>query len=183
MILELAGLAPQGERRMGANPHANGESLLRDLIMPDFRDYAVDVPSPGSVHAADAHEPGVFLRDVVKLNSEQRNFRIFGPDETLSNRLSARSRSRERNMRTRLSALLENLCRIQRSWEMALQGSRSASRSLSASSRGTRFRKCRQVFMPPLWIGRVAAASRQSYDWETIAPTLVKKIVQTKIPS
>jgi len=86
---ELAELAPKGERRMGANPHANGGLLLRDLIMPDFRNYAVNVPSPGSVRAADAHELGVFLRDVVKLNREQRNFRIFGPDETLSNRLTA----------------------------------------------------------------------------------------------
>ncbi|MCL7421284.1 MAG: phosphoketolase family protein [Methylobacter sp.] len=86
---ELAELAPKGERRMGANPHANGGMLLRDLIMPDFRNYAVNVPSPGSVTAADAHELGVFLRDVVKLNREQRNFRIFGPDETLSNRLGA----------------------------------------------------------------------------------------------
>ena len=86
---ELAELAPQGKRRMGANPHANGGILLRDLIMPDFRKYAVKVPSPGSVQAADAHELGVFLRDVAKLNLEQRNFRIFGPDETLSNRLTA----------------------------------------------------------------------------------------------
>jgi xylulose-5-phosphate/fructose-6-phosphate phosphoketolase len=86
---ELAALAPQGDRRMGANPHANGGLLLRDLVMPDFRDYAVDVPTPGSVEAADAYELGVFLRDVVKLNQEPRNFRIFGPDETLSNRLNA----------------------------------------------------------------------------------------------
>jgi len=86
---ELAELAPKGERRMGANPHANGGKLLRDLVMPDFRNYAVKVPSPGSVRAADAHELGVFLRDVVKLNREHRNFRIFGPDETLSNRLTA----------------------------------------------------------------------------------------------
>ncbi len=86
---ELAELAPQGNRRMGANPHANGGLLLRDLVMPDFRKYAVNVPSPGSVQAADAHELGVFLRDVAKLNREQRNFRIFGPDETLSNRLGA----------------------------------------------------------------------------------------------
>ncbi len=86
---ELAELAPKGKRRMGANPHANGGILLRDLVMPDFRKYAVKVPSPGSVQAADAHELGVFLRDVAKLNREQRNFRIFGPDETLSNRLGA----------------------------------------------------------------------------------------------
>jgi xylulose-5-phosphate/fructose-6-phosphate phosphoketolase len=89
LIPELAKLAPTGDRRMGANPHANGGRLLRDLIMPDFRKYAVNVPSPGSVKAADAHELGVFLRDVAKLNRKQRNFRIFGPDETLSNRLGA----------------------------------------------------------------------------------------------
>jgi xylulose-5-phosphate/fructose-6-phosphate phosphoketolase len=86
---ELAELAPKGERRMGANPHANGGILLRDLIMPDFRQYAVAVPTPGAVQAADTHELGVFLRDVIKLNQGQRNFRIFGPDETLSNRLNA----------------------------------------------------------------------------------------------
>jgi xylulose-5-phosphate/fructose-6-phosphate phosphoketolase len=86
---ELAELAPKGERRMGANPHANGGVLLRDLVMPDFRDYAVEVPSPGAVHAADTHELGKFLRDVARLNRKQRNFRVFGPDETLSNRLNA----------------------------------------------------------------------------------------------
>jgi xylulose-5-phosphate/fructose-6-phosphate phosphoketolase len=89
LVPELAKLAPEGNRRMGANPHANGGLLLQDLIMPDFRKYEVKVPSPGSVQAADAHELGVFLRDLIKLNREQRNFRIFGPDETLSNRLTA----------------------------------------------------------------------------------------------
>jgi len=89
LMPELAELAPKGDRRMGSNPHTNGGLLLRDLIMPDFRDYAVDVPSPGSVHASDTHMLGVFLRDVAKLNLDQRNFRIFGPDETLSNRLNA----------------------------------------------------------------------------------------------
>ncbi len=86
---ELAELAPKGGRRMGANPHANGGLLLRDLKMPDFRDYAVKVTIPGSVMAADTHVLGEFLRDVITLNKEQRNFRIFGPDETLSNRLNA----------------------------------------------------------------------------------------------
>jgi xylulose-5-phosphate/fructose-6-phosphate phosphoketolase len=86
---ELAELAPKGERRMGANPHANGGMLLRDLRMPDFRDYAVDVPSPGVGGIGDTHVLGRFLRDVEKLNSEQRNFRVFGPDETLSNGLEA----------------------------------------------------------------------------------------------
>jgi xylulose-5-phosphate/fructose-6-phosphate phosphoketolase len=89
LIPELAELAPIGERRMGANPHANGGLLLQDLMMPDFRKYAVDVPSPGAVEAADTHELGTFLREVVTLNAKQRNFRIFGPDETLSNRLNA----------------------------------------------------------------------------------------------
>ena len=86
---ELAALAPSGERRMGANPHANGGLLLRDLRMPDFRDYAVEVPSPGAVTAEDTRVCGRFLRDVIKLNDERHNFRIFGPDETVSNRLSA----------------------------------------------------------------------------------------------
>ncbi|MCC7084259.1 MAG: phosphoketolase family protein [Pirellulales bacterium] len=86
---ELADLAPQGSRRMGANPHANGGILLRDLRMPDFREYAVEVPSPGKVEAEDTRVLGGFLRDVVKLNADQRNFRVFGPDETTSNRLNA----------------------------------------------------------------------------------------------
>ncbi len=89
LLPELAALPPAGDRRMGANPHANGGLLLHDLRMPDFRDYAVAVPFPGSVQAADTHVLGKFLRDVVTLNGEQRNFRIFGPDETLSNRLNA----------------------------------------------------------------------------------------------
>jgi xylulose-5-phosphate/fructose-6-phosphate phosphoketolase len=89
LLPELAELAPRGERRMGANPHANGGLLLRDLIMPDFRDFAVEVSIPGSVEAADTHKLGEFLREVINLNEEQQNFRIFGPDETLSNRLNA----------------------------------------------------------------------------------------------
>jgi xylulose-5-phosphate/fructose-6-phosphate phosphoketolase len=86
---ELAELAPKGERRMGANPHANGGILLRDLRMPNFRDYAADVPSPGLRGIGDTRVLGPFLRDVVKLNETQRNFRVFGPDETLSNGLGA----------------------------------------------------------------------------------------------
>ncbi len=89
LIPELAALAPEGDRRMGANPHANGGMLLHDLRMPDFRDHAVAVPSPGSVTAQDTMVLGKFLRDVATLNQEQRNFRIFGPDETLSNLLGA----------------------------------------------------------------------------------------------
>jgi xylulose-5-phosphate/fructose-6-phosphate phosphoketolase len=85
--VELAELAPKGARRMGANPHANGGILLRDLRMPDFRDHAVPVPSPGGVTAQDTMVLGKFLRDVTLLNEDKRNFRIFGPDETLSNLL------------------------------------------------------------------------------------------------
>jgi xylulose-5-phosphate/fructose-6-phosphate phosphoketolase len=87
LIAELAELAPKGERRMGANPHANGGKLLRDLRMPDFRLHAVTVPFPGAVDAQDTSVLGSLLRDVVELNQAQRNFRIFGPDETLSNLL------------------------------------------------------------------------------------------------
>ena len=89
LIPELAELAPKGDRRMGANPHANGGLLLRNLILPDFRLHAVDVPSPGSVQASDTSKLGELLREVIQLNRTQRNFRIFGPDETLSNRLNA----------------------------------------------------------------------------------------------
>ena len=86
---ELAELAPKGDRRMGANPHANGGILLRDLRMPDFHDHAVQVPVPGAVEAQGTLVLGKFLRDVTKLNQDQQNFRIFGPDETLSNLLGA----------------------------------------------------------------------------------------------
>ena len=86
---ELAELAPVGDRRMGSNPHANGGIFLRDLRMPDYRAYGVDVPVPGSPGIGDTHVLGRFLRDVSQLNSEQRNFRVFGPDETLSNGLEA----------------------------------------------------------------------------------------------
>jgi xylulose-5-phosphate/fructose-6-phosphate phosphoketolase len=86
---ELAELAPKGARRMGANPHANGGILLRDLRMPDFRTYGLKVPAPGSDGPGDTHVLGRFLRDVVELNALARNFRIFGPDETLSNGLEA----------------------------------------------------------------------------------------------
>ncbi|GAB2590984.1 phosphoketolase family protein [Spirosoma areae] len=86
---ELAELAPTGDRRMGANPQTNGGLLLKDLHMPDFSGYAVNVPSPGASEASVTYVAGQFLRDVIKLNQESRNFRVFGPDETLSNRLEA----------------------------------------------------------------------------------------------
>jgi len=89
VLPELAELAPKGDRRMGANPHANGGLLLHDLRLPDFRDYAVAVPQPGAVEAEATRVLGAMLRDVMRLNLESRNFRLFGPDETASNRLGA----------------------------------------------------------------------------------------------
>ncbi len=89
LLPELAELAPKGQRRMSDNPHANGGLLLQNLIMPDFRNCAVCVPSPGSVQTSDTHELGEFLREVIALNQKKQNFRVFGPDETLSNRLNA----------------------------------------------------------------------------------------------
>ena len=89
LMPELAELAPVGTRRMGANPHANGGLLLRDLHMPDYRNYACEVPVPGAPGIGDTHVLGPFLRDVAKFNDAQRNFRVFGPDETLSNGLAA----------------------------------------------------------------------------------------------
>tara|TARA_R110002096_G_scaffold152824_16_gene316182 strand:- start:4695 stop:7103 length:2409 start_codon:yes stop_codon:yes gene_type:complete len=89
LIAELAELAPKGDRRMGANPHANGGMLLRDLRMPDYRDYAVEVSKPGQVIAEATRVQGEMMRDVLKLNAKARNFRIFSPDETASNRWGA----------------------------------------------------------------------------------------------
>ena len=85
----LAELAPRGDARMGANPHANGGLLLKELRLPAFRDYAVEVPRPGAVEAEATRVMGQFLRDVMTLNAGAGNFRIFGPDETTSNRLGA----------------------------------------------------------------------------------------------
>ena len=85
----LMALAPRGERRMGANPHANGGLLLRDLALPDFRDYALPIAAPGARVAESTRALGAFLRDVFVLNAGASNFRLFGPDETESNRLTA----------------------------------------------------------------------------------------------
>ena len=89
LVSELRELAPVGDRRMGSNPHTNGGKLLKDLIVPDFRDYEVKFYKRGEVDASDMTEAGKFLRDVISLNKENHNFRIFGPDETNSNRLAS----------------------------------------------------------------------------------------------
>ncbi len=86
---EITALAPEGTRRMGANPHANGGLLLKPLRLPDFRDYAVPVERPGAELGEATRHMGIYLRDVMKLNREAANFRVMGPDETASNRLSA----------------------------------------------------------------------------------------------
>jgi xylulose-5-phosphate/fructose-6-phosphate phosphoketolase len=87
LIRELRELAPEGIKRMGANPHANGGLLLKDLNMPAFDNYAINVPKPGAVEAESTRILGTFLRDVMSHNDENKNFRVFGPDETASNRL------------------------------------------------------------------------------------------------
>ena len=87
LIPELRALAPEGDHRISANPHANGGKLLRDLRLPDFKKYAVDVPAPGAVKTQDMLELGGYVRDVFALNKESKNFRVFGPDECMSNRL------------------------------------------------------------------------------------------------
>lgn len=89
LIPELAELCPKGNRRMGSNPHTNGGLLLKDLRLPDFREYKLDIKSPGEIEAGDMTELGKFVRDIFKLNEESKNFRIFGPDETMSNRLGS----------------------------------------------------------------------------------------------
>ena len=93
----LRDMAPKGDRRMGANPHANGGKLLRDLRLPDFRKYAVDIPVPGGVEAQDMTELGGYVRDVLRLNADAKNFRIFGPDESKSNRLNRAFEASKRN--------------------------------------------------------------------------------------
>lgn len=89
LIPELQDMAPKGDRRMGANPHANGGLLLRELRVPDYRNYGVSVPRPGAAEGSDMSALGIFVRDIFKLNRVSRNFRVFGPDETMSNRLGA----------------------------------------------------------------------------------------------
>jgi len=104
---ELAALAPEGERRMSANPHANGGVLLHDLDLPDFRDYAVEVPRPAASEAEATKVLGGFLRDVVKRNPDR--FRVLGPDETASNRLSALFEATDRTWLEQLSPLDDHL--------------------------------------------------------------------------
>lgn len=89
LLPEIAAMAPEGERRMGANPHANGGLLLKDLLLPDFRQYAVKMERHGAMKAADTLVLGEFLAEVIRMNQVHRNFRVFGPDETMSNRLDA----------------------------------------------------------------------------------------------
>jgi xylulose-5-phosphate/fructose-6-phosphate phosphoketolase len=109
LVPELAKLAPNGDRRMGANPHANGGLLLRDLELPDFRDYAVPVPRPGVRVAEATRVLGAMLRDVIALSAASRNFRLFGPDETESNRLGAVLEATDKVFLGRVDAADEHL--------------------------------------------------------------------------
>jgi len=118
LIPELATLAPEDRRRMGANPHANGGLLLRDLRMPDFRHYACDVPRPGVSGIGDTRVLGPFLRDIARFNEEHRNFRVFGPDETVSNGLSALFETTERQWDAEIRPNDEHLAPSGRVMEM-----------------------------------------------------------------
>ncbi|WP_439500764.1 phosphoketolase family protein [Aminobacter ciceronei] len=115
---ELAALAPKGIRRMGANPHANGGGLKRDLVMPDFRSFAIDVPSPGSVNGEATRTMGRMLKEIVELNAEARNFRIMGPDETASNRLDPVFASTDRVWMADIEPYDEHLARDGRVMEV-----------------------------------------------------------------
>lgn len=118
LIQILAALAPTGEKRMGANLHANGGILLKDLRMPDFRDYAVTVTAPGKELASDTLELSKFLKDIILLNQDQRNFRIFGPDETLSNKLNHIFEATRRQWNTTITPADEWLSRDGRVMEV-----------------------------------------------------------------
>ncbi len=109
LLPELAALAPVGQHRMGANPHANGGSFLRELELPDFRDYAVTVEYRGAANEGNVHALGPYLRDVVKHNEEHHNFRIFGPDELVSNRLEAVLEATNRQWSARIRPTDESL--------------------------------------------------------------------------
>jgi len=111
LIPELAELAPKGNRRMGANPHANGGILLRDLVMPDFRDYGVKVERPGTEYAEATRVLGTFLRDVMKWNLPSKNFRVVGPDETASNRLEAIYEATDKQWMEKILPVDEHLAR------------------------------------------------------------------------
>lgn len=117
-VKEILELSPRGERRMSANPHANGGVLLKELRLPDFRQYAVDVPRQGSVRAEATRVLGKYLRDVVRLNEDQRNFRVFGPDETASNRLTSLFEATNRVWMAELLPEDENLAREGRVMEI-----------------------------------------------------------------
>jgi len=118
LIPELAELAPKGQRRMGANPHANGGLLLRDLLMPDFQQYAVEVTHPGGTTAEATRVLGEFLRDLMKRNMATSNFRVFGPDETASNRLDKLYEVTKKEWMEPLLDVDENLSREGRVVEM-----------------------------------------------------------------
>jgi xylulose-5-phosphate/fructose-6-phosphate phosphoketolase len=110
-VPELAALPPRGQRRMSASPHANGGLLLRDLVLPDFRDYAVQAAEPGAHVSEPTRVLGAMIRDTFRLNADQRNFRIFGPDETESNRLGAVYEATGKEWQEEVLPVDENLSR------------------------------------------------------------------------
>ncbi len=109
LLPELAALAPTGQRRMGANPHANGGSFMRELVLPDFRKYAVAIPQRSVANEGNTHALGPYLRDVIAQNTARHNFRIFGPDELVSNRLEAVFEATKRQWEARIRPTDESL--------------------------------------------------------------------------
>jgi len=109
LLPELADLAPKRDRRMGSNPHTKGEGMLRELRMPDFRDYAIEPVRGHESKVGDAHAAGPFLRDIIRMNQDHSNFRIFGPDELVSNRLEAVFEATDRQWQARTKATDESL--------------------------------------------------------------------------
>jgi xylulose-5-phosphate/fructose-6-phosphate phosphoketolase len=118
LLSALSDLAPEGEQRMGANPHTNGGILLKDLRMPDFKNYAIELSSRGSVGPGDTRVSGKFIRDVIAANKQQRNFRMFGPDETLSNNLNSVFEATDRQWEAETIAIDEYLNKDGRVMEM-----------------------------------------------------------------
>lgn len=117
LIPELAALAPEGNHRIGANPHANGGKLLRDLRLPDFRDYAFEIGHHGEKESQDTSNLGAFIRDIFKLNAEAKNFRIFSPDENNSNRFSAVFDEVDRDWNARMTDEDDHLIVAAKGWK------------------------------------------------------------------
>jgi len=158
---KLQELAPKGTRRMGANPAANGGVLLKELRLPDFRNYALDVPKPGAVSGEATRVMGTLLRDVMRMNHGARNFRVFGPDETTSNRLGALFEVTDRTWLASTLQTDEHLARDGRVMEMP-RSSTAAPASASGSEPPT------TTATNPTWYSPAPAMCRPWRRWRLL---------------